>query len=112
MEDRFIYGMVANSKSVGGIKGITGKEIHLDDGLFEVILIKAPKNPLEMQNLFSGFILQENNNMVKYVKCKEISFESIEPIPWVLDGEFGGEQTEVKITVENKKVKYFITKQP
>ena len=112
MEDRFIYGMVANSKSVGGIKGITGKEIHLDDGLFEAILIKAPKNPLEMQSLFSGFILQENNNMVKHVKCKEITFESKELIPWVLDGEYGGEHTEVKIQVENKKVKYFIAKHP
>lgn len=49
IEDKFIYGMVANSKSVGGMKGLTGKEIKLDDGLFEVILIKGPKNPVEFR---------------------------------------------------------------
>lgn len=58
IEDKFIYGMVANSKSVGGMKGLTGKEIKLDDGLFEVILIKGPKNPVEFQTMFNGFIFR------------------------------------------------------
>lgn len=111
-EDRFIYGMAANSKSVGGIKGITGKEIRLDDGLFEVILIKGPKNPVEFQNMFNGFIFQNDNSMVLHRKCKEISFTSVEPIPWVLDGEFGGDQTEVHICVENKRVRYLLAKHP
>lgn len=111
-EGRFIYGMVANSKSVGGIKGITGKEIKLDDGLFEVILIRGPKNPVEFQTMFNGFIFQTDNNMVRHLKCREITFTSTEPIPWVLDGEFGGDQTRVHITVENKRVRYLISKHP
>lgn len=111
-EDRFIYGMVANSKSVGGMKSIAGKEIKLDDGLFEVILIKGPKNPIEFQTMFSGFIFHEDNSMVKHFKCREIFFSSEEEVPWVLDGEFGGNQTKVHITVENKRVKYFIAKKP
>lgn len=112
IEDRFIYGMAANSMSVGGMKGIAGKEIKLDDGLFEVILIKGPKNPLELQTLFTGFIFQEDNSMVKHFKSRELLITSEEAIPWVLDGEFGGNQTEVHITVENKRVKYFIAKHP
>lgn len=111
-EDRFIYGMVANSNSVGGIKGITGKEVSLNDGLFEVILIKPPKKPMEVQTLFNGFVLQEDNNMVRHIKTNEISFESDEPVPWVLDGEFGGEQTKVDVFVDKQKVKYLIEKQP
>lgn len=50
----YIYGMVANSKSVGGMKGITGKNILLDDGLFEVILVREAKNPLELQQIVAG----------------------------------------------------------
>ena len=76
IEDKFIYGMVANSKSVGGMKGLTGKEIKLDDGLFEVILIKGPKNPVEFQTMFNGFIFQNDNSMVMHFKCSDISFTS------------------------------------
>ena len=112
IEDKFIYGMVANSKSVGGMKGLTGKEIKLDDGLFEVILIKEPKNPVEFQTMFNGFIFQNDNSMVMHFKCSDISFTSEEQIPWVLDGEFGGNQTDVNIRVENKKVRYLLAKHP
>ena len=43
--DDFIFGMITNSVSVGGFKRITGKNVKLDDGVFEVTLIKRPKNP-------------------------------------------------------------------
>ena len=44
-------GMVTNSRSVGGFKGIVGKEIIFDDGEFEVTLIKTPKNPIELNEV-------------------------------------------------------------
>ena len=43
IEDEFIFGMVTNSKSVGGFQGIIGKDVVFDDGEFEVTLIKTPK---------------------------------------------------------------------
>ena len=43
IEDEFIYGMVTNSLSVGGFKGISGPDVLLDDRPFEVTLIKNPK---------------------------------------------------------------------
>ena len=48
LQDEFIYGMISNSTSVGGFKGMTGKDVLLDDGVFEVTLIKKPKNPIEL----------------------------------------------------------------
>ena len=52
IEDNFVYGMVTNSYSVGGFKSIAGNvfkgKIALDDGLFEVTLIRTPKNPMEL----------------------------------------------------------------
>ena len=43
-EGEFLYGMITNSLSVGGFKNITGKYVQLDDGEFEVTLIKKPSN--------------------------------------------------------------------
>lgn len=112
VSDTYVYGMVANSKQVGGMKGIAGKEVKLNDGEFEVMLIKAPKSPFDMQLMVNGFLLQENNEMVVHFKTNEITFESEEAIPWVLDGEFGGDQTSVTVSIEKEKVKYRLTNQP
>lgn len=49
IEDEFAYGMITNSVSVGGFKKLTGKNVLLDDGLFEVTLIRMPKNPGGME---------------------------------------------------------------
>ena len=45
IQDEFIYGMITNSTSVGGFKGMTGKDVLLDDGVFEVTLIKKAEEP-------------------------------------------------------------------
>ena len=40
IEGDFLYAMITNATSAGGFKGITGKDISLNDGKFEVTLIK------------------------------------------------------------------------
>ncbi|MBQ7372018.1 MAG: diacylglycerol kinase family lipid kinase [Blautia sp.] len=101
-EDDFIYGMVTNSRSVGGFKNLTGKNVDMDDGLFEVTLIKMPKNLLELNEILTALTLQEDNtDMIYSFKTRKILFHSEEEISWALDGEDGGAWTEVEI--ENQK---------
>ena len=50
-EEDFIFGMVTNSRSVGGFKHLTGKNVDMNDGLFEVTLIKKPRNPWKCRRL-------------------------------------------------------------
>ena len=51
IEDDFIFGMVTNSRSVGGFKNITGKNVEMNDGLFEVTLIKNPSTVMEFNEM-------------------------------------------------------------
>lgn len=98
IEDEFIFGMVTNSRSVGGFKRITGKNVDMNDGLFEVTLIKRPKNPLELNNLISSMVLGDiDSNSMYCFKTRQITFDSMVSIPWTLDGEFGGEHTHVEV---------------
>lgn len=92
IEDDFIYGMVTNSISVGGFKMFTGKDMVLDDGLFEMLLVKIPKNLMDLQAIIGALLLQkvEDNYMV-YAKTKEVTMISGNSVPWTLDGEDGGE---------------------
>lgn len=98
IQDEFIYGMITNSTSVGGFKGMTGKDVLLDDGLFEVTLIKKPRNPIELNEIIASLInLVDDTDMVYSFKSSEVHFLSQKEIPWTLDGEFGGNHTEVMV---------------
>lgn len=102
IEDDFMFGMITNSESVGGFKRITGKYVELDDGLFEVTLIKKPKNPIEWNEIMAALVMQDiNTNLMYCFKASEILIESEEALPWTLDGEYGGAHTRVHI--RNKK---------
>lgn len=101
-QGNFIYGMVTNSVSVGGFKNITGKDVRLDDGLFEVTLVYMPKNIMELNEILGGIVLGDfsGDNFLSF-KASELKLYSDNLIPWTLDGEFGGEHCEVFI--RNKK---------
>ena len=91
-EGEYIFGMVTNSKSVGGFKNLVGENVELDDGRFEVTLIRKPKNPLEWQEVLASLAsLVDETDLIDTLKVEWLSIESAENIPWTLDGEFGGE---------------------
>ena len=109
IEDEFIFGMVTNSRSVGGFSNMVGKNIVLDDGLFEVTLIKTPKNPIALQEIIAALLIEQVDTKHMYTfKTKKITFDSVEEIPWTLDGEFGGEQDYVEIENVQKAMEIMV----
>ena len=108
IEDEFIFGMVTNSLSVGGFKSITGKNVTLDDGLFEVTMIKKPKNPIELNSIVAALMIEEMDTKYMYTfKAKELTIESQMQVAWTLDGEYGGEHSKVEIRNINKAIEIF-----
>ena len=100
LEEDFVFGMVTNTRSVGGFKGLVNQSVSLNDGVFEVLLIRMPKTPLDLSNIISYmFLVEEPNEYVYKFKASAIRFTSEESVDWVLDGEYGGARTEV--TIEN-----------
>ena len=109
IEDEFIFGMVTNSRSVGGFSNMVGKNIVFDDGLFEVTLIKTPKNPIALQEIIAALLIEQGDTKHMYTfKTKKITFDSVEEIPWTLDGEFGGEQDYVEIENVQKAMEIMV----
>lgn len=98
IEDEFIFGMVTNSMSVGGFQRITGNNVELDDGVFEVTLIKRPMNPIELNRVMVALLDRDIDAECMYcVRAKEVFIESKEAVSWTLDGEYGGDHKEVSI---------------
>ena len=99
IEDDLIFGGVSNTKSVGGILKLKKLGIDLNDGLFEVTLVRNPANVIEMNKLLSNVLSQNfNGNQVMMFQSKHVKFTFDRPVKWTKDGEAGGahEQVELK----------------
>ena len=102
IEDDFLYGMITNSVSVGGFKGITGKYVDLSDGMFEVTLVKVPRSLDELNQTLAALAQRDIDTAQMYCfKTSWLKVETEEEVAWTLDGEFGGRHTE--IVIENQK---------
>ncbi len=103
LEGDFIFGMVGNTRSVGGFQGWPAEEVKLDDGQFEAILVRPPKTPLELQAILKAVITQSpgEDGLVIGFHTSTLHITSQEEVAWTLDGEFGGSHREVRVeTVE------------
>lgn len=91
-EGSFLYGMVSNSHSVGGLNGFYGKStVSLDDGCLEMVLIKEPKTLADQSELMTDLLrLNLNSRHIIFRKTKKLSVLCEEELAWTLDGEFGG----------------------
>lgn len=111
-EDDFIYGMISNSMSVGGFKGLAGKDVKLDDGMFEVTLIRRPRNPIELNEILACLTrLIDDTDLIYSFKSDQVILTSKDPVGWTLDGEFGGEHSKVEIRNLKKKISIFVEKE-
>ena len=99
-DDDYVFGAICNSTSMGGIINLRSDDVDLNDGLFEVMLIKAPKNFIDLNSIIFALTTQS------YSECDQISFFSSdkveikapEDMAWTLDGEYqkGAADIEVK----------------
>lgn len=109
IDGEFIFGMITNSVSVGGFKNITGKNVQLDDGVFEVTLIRTPKNLLELQEILAAVISMTPDDKHFYqFRSSSVKMSFQEAVPWTLDGEFGGNHENVQIENIQKAVKVLV----
>ncbi len=97
-KENFIFGMVTNSNSVGGFKGLPGTHVELNDGLFEVMLVRTPLDLTGWQNAIGALILNnQNSDSIIRFKTKRIVIRSEEPVAWTRDGEDGGKHCCVEL---------------
>ena len=108
IEDDFVMGAVTNSTSFAGVFRLRESELRLDDGIFEVLLIKPPKNPIELTKIMDQLLHKKyDSNFVSLYHAKEISFETESETPWCLDGELGGYYKQVNIRPDKRQMTFY-----
>ena len=105
-EGGFCYGMVSNTVSVGGFKGMPAEPVRLDDGLFEVVLVRQPQNPLQLQAVIKALLTMspDEGGLVSSFRTSRLRVACGQELPWTLDGEFGGAPAVAEIVNRQKAV--------
>ena len=108
----FLYGMITNSNSVGGFKGITGQDVTLNDGMFEVTLIEMPPTFVEWPAIINALMTGKHHDRVVTFKTSRVEFYSEVEVPWTRDGEYGGAYTHAVIENIHRALPLVLGKQP
>lgn len=96
----FLFGSVSNSTSIAGLFRLNDLDVRLDDGEFELMLIRNPKSVTDLRGILRGLVQGKYDpRYIVFTHTNDIQFKAKTPLPWTLDGESGGEQTEAHITV-------------
>lgn len=95
----YLFGMVSNASSVGGLK-LPDNAISMNDGMFEVLLIHKPDSLTEMQQVINAVLLHDYSSpLITAFRTSNLTISCENETPWTLDGEFGGAPQ--KIGIEN-----------
>ena len=101
---------VSNSTSVAGIFKFDEDDVKLDDGVFEVLLVRKIKSVADAFGMIAKIAKRDyDGDSLIYLKTKSAKFTFDEPVPWTLDGEFGGEVQDVHINILPKALEIFST---
>ena len=111
IEDEFVFGMVTNTASVAGM--LSMKDFLLDDGMFEVVLVKMPSNPMQLQNIVRSLFNMTgeiDKEYIKFFRTDRIKFKSLcnEPVTWTRDGEYGGDYITNTIVNYHRAVSFIV----
>ena len=99
IEDDFLFGAICNSNTLGGILTLDPKQVDMQDGKFELLLVRAPKDLIELGECIQAVQKQVYNcKMITFRRASRIQIH-IEPLPWSLDGE--AQRGREEILVEN-----------
>lgn len=98
IEDKFYFGAISNTTSVAGV--FKYDNIKLNDGYFELLLVRGLKSNLDAFGILNKVIRKDySGDNIIFTKTKKVKITCDQKVPWTLDGEFGGEHGDVDISI-------------
>ena len=98
VEDEFIFGAVCNSTSVAGILTLDPERVDMSDGLFEVLLVRKPKDLMDLSKAVQSLTKKTYDSpLITFCSAKRVQVITEEALTWSLDGERedGGTQVDI-----------------
>lgn len=97
VEDDYIFGAICNSTSVGGILTLDPNRVDMTDGMFEILLVRAPRDLFEITECITAVQKQQYNcRMMTFRSAKNVKICASADMPWTLDGEMADGAEELR----------------
>lgn len=88
LEDEYIFGAISNCTSVAGVLTLDPELVDLNDGLFELLLIRKPQSLLELNDCVLALTTQDYHTpMLTFVSTDRVEIDAPADMNWTLDGE-------------------------
>ena len=98
VEDKFLFGAVCNSTSLGGFVSLDPRQVDMSDGKFELLLVRAPKDLAEVRDCLHALKHQQYDcGMITFRSTSFVRVWTDPTLPWSLDGEGADGQREIEI---------------
>lgn len=100
LEDDFLFGAICNSTSLGGILRLDPSVVDMQDGKFELLLVRAPRDLSELAACLQAVQTKKYNcKMMTFLNTHTVRVTAPADMPWTIDGE--KEEGRREILVEN-----------
>ena len=100
-EGDYLFGAVSNSTSLGGVLTLDPGIVDMNDGVFEIMLIKSPTTITELNILIKALTTRQYDcPMIDFIKTSSAVIYASKDMVWSLDGE--REEGCERIEVENR----------
>lgn len=98
-EGEYLFGAISNSTSIAGLMTMDPSRVIVDDGLFEITLIRMPTTAAELGRILTSLQSQQyDEKMIETASAARISIYSPNSVPWTLDGEYAKGAKEITVT--------------
>ena len=97
-EEDYIFGAVCNSTSLGGVLKLEDSAVHMNDGLFEALLIPFPPDLIALNQILTSLRMRHYDDpSLCFLRASSFVFEGASDITWTLDGEAAEGSARVEI---------------
>ena len=109
LDGDYLFGAVCNSTSIGGLMKLDPERVVLDDGKFEMLLVRSPKTAIDLQNLVLALLNQQYDSPgLVFRHVSSLRLETEEELPWSLDGEYAPSVPVVEISNRQRALRMLL----
>ncbi|MCL2106551.1 MAG: YegS/Rv2252/BmrU family lipid kinase [Oscillospiraceae bacterium] len=108
-EGEYAFVSVTNSTSIAGLIKLNPRDVNLNDGLFELLLVEYPGSAAEWRQVLTNAIARRklNHPRIKLLHTRQAEFSFDDMVPWTVDGEYAGAHDEVAIENIHNAIQIF-----
>ncbi len=108
-EDDYIFGAIANSTSIGGIVKLNETLVSFNDGVFEICLVKMPKNPADIVKIARGIMNSDfTDSCFEFFRASSLKIKAPDDMAWSLDGEKAEPGSDIEVDILHSAIKLML----